>query len=99
MNKNSPKKAPKMEKTKELGMRSEVASARVGEWRGRGEAAAADDRVGGRESERERVAVEGGEGEEEDGRCEDGGSVAVCCVRLKRELGFRPGAASQYIGY
>jgi hypothetical protein len=47
---------------------------------------------------RERVVVEGGEGEE-DGRCEDGGSVAVYGVRLKRELGFRPGAASHYIGY
>jgi hypothetical protein len=48
---------------------------------------------------RERVAAEGGEGEEEDGRCEDGGSIAVYGVRLKRELGFRLGAASHYIGY
>jgi hypothetical protein len=61
-----------------------------------------DNRVGGRERwererERVRVAVEGGEGEE-DGRCEDGGSGS-CGVRLKMEIGFRLGAASHYIGY
>jgi hypothetical protein len=48
--------------------------------------------VGERGRERERVAVEGGEGEEEDGRCEDGGSGSFF-VRLKRELGFGLGAA------